>query len=371
MNMVDGIDTGKKINWSVIGAGNGGQTMAGHLGIEGQSVRIYDVFQSTIDAINAKKGIEVQGEINGFGPLALATSDMEKAIENAHIINVVVPAIYHRDIAKSCAPFLKDGQIIVLHPGATFGAFEFKRVLEDHQCRAEVTIAETLSLLYACRAEKPGQATIFGVKKSLKVAALPATDTDRVVRLLNTVFPQYEAAKNILETSIGNLNAMMHPGPTVLNTAKIDNQEDFLYYWEGISPAIGDFVEGLDRERIGIAEALGIEMPSLRDAYWDMYRASGDSLHEIVKDNPAYDGIKGQKTLDTRYLTEDIPTGLCPLISLGKLLGVSVDRMEIIAKLGGFLLNRDFAAEGRSVESAGLDKLTAEQIVRFAQTGQY
>lgn len=369
--MYDEIDSSKKINWSIIGAGNGGQTMAGHLGIEGQSVCIYDVFQSTIDAINEKKGIKVQGEINGFGPLALATCDMQKAIENAHVINVVVPAVYHKDIAKSCAPFLKDGQIIVLHPGATFGAFEFKKVLENHQCRAKVTIAEALSLLYACRAEKPGHATIFGVKKSLKIASLPATDIDRVVKLLNTVFPQYEAANSILETSIGNLNAMMHPGPTVLNTSKIDSREDFLYYWEGITPIIGDFVEGLDRERIGIAEALGIEMPPLRDAYWDMYRASGDGLHEIVKDNKAYDGIKGQKTLNTRYLTEDIPTGLCPLVSLGKLLGVPVDRMETIAKLGGFLLNRDFAAEGRSVKSAGLDNLTAEQIVRFAQTGQY
>lgn len=364
------IDNSKNINWSIIGAGNGGQTMAGHLGIEGRSVRIYDVFQSTIDAINEKKGIEVQGEINGFGPLELATCDIKKAVENADLINVVVPAIYHKDIAKSCAPFLKDGQIIVLHPGATFGAFEFKKILEDNQCTARVTIAEAFSLLYACRAEKPGHATIFGVKKNLHIAAFPATDTDRVVSMLNTVFPQFEAAENVLVTSVGNLNAMMHPGPTVLNTAKIDNQEEFLYYWEGITPAIGDFVEGLDQERLGIAEALGIEITPLRDAYWDMYRASGDTLSEIVKDNKAYDGIKGQNTLDTRYLTEDIPTGLCPLVSLGKQLGVSVDRMETIAKLGGFLLNRDFAAEGRSVESAGLDKLTAEQIVCFAQTGQ-
>lgn len=368
--MYEEIDNSKNINWSIIGAGNGGQTMAGHLGIEGQTVRIYDVFQSTIDAINEKKGIEVQGEINGFGPLELATCDIQKAVENAHIINVVVPAIYHKDIAKSCAPFLKDGQIIVLHPGATFGAFEFKKTLEDHQCTAKVTIAEALSLLYACRAEKPGYATVFGVKKNLQVAALPATDTDGVVTLLNTVFPQFEAAENVLVTSVGNLNAMMHPGPTILNTAKIDNQEDFLYYWEGVTPAVGDFVEGLDQERMGIAQALGIELQSLRDAYWYMYRAQGDNLNEIVKNNKAYDGIKGQKTLNTRYLTEDIPTGLWPLVSLGKLLGVSVDRMETIAKLGGFLLNRDFAVEGRSVKSAGLDKLTAEQIVRFAQTGQ-
>ena len=103
-----------------------------------------------------------------------------------------------------------------------------------------------------------------------------------------------------------------------------------MYYWEGITPVIGDFVEQLDVERMDLAKALGLDIPTLREAYKDIYGVSGESLHDTVRANQAYAGIKGQKTLDTRYLTEDIPTGLYPMVSLGKLLGVSVARMETL-----------------------------------------
>ncbi|MBT4269486.1 MAG: NADP transhydrogenase subunit alpha [Deltaproteobacteria bacterium] len=368
--MTDNNNRQKETRWAIIGAGNGGQSMAGHLGIEGYSVRLYDVFESTIKTINDKKGIEVQGEINGFGPVELATTNIQQALEGANLIVVVLPAVYHKDIARSCAPFLKDNQIIILHPGATFGALEFKKVLEDEKCTADVIISESLSLIYACRAEKPGFATIFGIKKSLKLAAIPASATPKVLELLNPVFPQFEPARNILETSLGNLNSMMHPGPTLLNTGRIDSQTDFLYYWEGITPVIGDFVEQLDVERMDLAKALGLDIPTLREAYKDIYGVSGESLHDTVRANQAYAGIKGQKTLDTRYLTEDIPTGLYPMVSLGKLLGVSVARMETLVKLSEYLLKKDLTSDARSVHNLGLDKMTAQQIVHYAETGQ-
>ncbi|MCP4682698.1 MAG: hypothetical protein GY864_10225, partial [Desulfobacterales bacterium] len=90
-----------------------------------------------------------------------------------------------------------------------------------------------------------------------------------------------------------------------------------------------------------------------------------ESLHHTVRANKAYENIKGQKTLNTRYLTEDIPTGLYPLVSLGKLLGVPVERMEIVVKLSEYLIKKDLTSEGRSVKNLGLDKMTAELASRL------
>ncbi|SKC51408.1 NAD/NADP-dependent octopine/nopaline dehydrogenase family protein [Maledivibacter halophilus] len=360
---------GNKQKWTIIGGGNGGQSMAGHLAIMGFPVKLYDIFPETIEAIRKQGGIKVEGAVEGFGKLELATTDISQALEGADIVIVVAPALAHKAIAKDCAPLLKDDQVIVLHPGSTFGVLEFKQTLVENDCYADLVIAEAESLLYACRSKKPGHANILGVKECLKVAAFPAKENERVLKMLNTAFPQMYAGANVLEVSLSNLNAMMHPGPTLLNTSLIESIHEWLYYWDGITPSIGEFVEQMDKERLAVAEALGIKLKSVGEMYKILYGVEGESLSEAVKKNKAYEGVKGQKNIRTRYVLEDIPMGLVPMVSLGKMLGIDVSRMETIVKLGEFLLDKDFTKEGRTVDKIGLIDMTPEEVINYVETG--
>ncbi|PAB58481.1 NAD/NADP-dependent octopine/nopaline dehydrogenase family protein [Anaeromicrobium sediminis] len=359
----------EKLTWAIIGGGNGGQSMAGHMGIMGFPVRLYDIFPDTIEAIKSQGGIKVEGEVEGFGKLEFATTKINEVLDGADIIIVVAPALAHRAIAKDCAPHLKDGQVVVLHPGSTFGALEFKQVLEEENCTSNVVIAETESLIYACRSVKPGHVNILGIKGSLKTAAIPANKTEMVVELLNTAYPQMYPGSNVMEISLGNLNAMMHPAPTLLNTSLIESVHDWLYYWDGITPSIGKYVEEMDKERLSIVKALGLNSVDVLENYKIYYNAEAPTLSEAVKKNEAYGGVKGQKSLNTRYVLEDIPMGLVPIVSLGKMLGLDVSRMETIVKLGEQLLDKDFTKTGRTVESLGLSDMTVEEMMSYVETG--
>lgn len=363
-------DQQERSTWAVIGGGNGGQSLSGHLALMGFPVRLYDIFPETIEAINTQGGIQVDGAVEGFGKLELATTKLAEAIESADIVMVVAPALAHKTIAKNCAPLLRDGQVVFIHPGATCGALEFRNVLDEEQCRANVAIAEANSLLYACRCPKPGHASIFGIKNTLMVAAFPALDNDRVVGMLKSAFPQMYAGQNVLHTSLENLNAMMHPAPTLLNTSMIESGRDWLYYYDGITPTIGAYVELMDQERMALGRALGLELTSMLEWYKIMYDAEAETLSEAVKKNSAYAGVKGQKSLDTRYVLEDLPMSLVPEVSLGNMLGVPVDRMEAIVRLGELLLQKDFRATGRTMESLGLAGMDADALTRFVETGQ-
>lgn len=360
----------KKPVWAILGGGNGGQSMAGHLSLMGFSVRFYDIIPETVQAIRNQGGIQVGGVVKGFGKIELATQEIAEAVDQADILVVVTPAIAHREVAEALAPHLQDDQIVFIHPGATGGALEFWRVLENRNCAASVTIAESNSLIYACRSPKPGYASILGIKKELMVAALPASETEQGVKLLNSAFPQIFAAKNVLETSLSNPNAMMHPAPTLLNTSMIESGRDWLYYWDGITPSIGAFVEQIDRERLAVAATLGISLPSIREWYKLAYGAVGKNLTEVVRDNKAYEEVKGQKSLLTRYLLEDIPTGLVPMASMGRMLGIDVSRMETVIRLAGFLTGHDFTENARTVESLGLAGMTTKEILKFVETGR-
>jgi len=56
---------------------------------------------------------------------------------------VVVPAFAHAFIAEECAPYLRDGQIVVLNPGRTGGALEFRHVLQEMRCPADAPVGRS------------------------------------------------------------------------------------------------------------------------------------------------------------------------------------------------------------------------------------
>jgi opine dehydrogenase len=362
-------DHPKNLCWTIIGGGNGGQSVCGHLAIMGYPVRLYDISADTVDAINNQGGIELNGVVQGFGKIEQATTDLSEAVKGAHIIMVIAPATAHRHIAKALAPFLQDDQIIVLHPGSTCGALEFHKVLADEKCTASVTLAETNTLIYACRSSRPGQATIFGIKNKLLAAALPAGESSRVADILKSAYPQVHAADNVLVTSFDNTNPIVHPAPILLNTAVIESPREWLFYREGITPAVGAFLEKMDAERVAVGKALGVDLWSCKDQYVIEYDVHASTLSEAVRQNDAYADIKGPDSLETRYLLEDIPMGLVPLVAIGKSLDVPVEKMETVIKLGEFMVGKDLTTNGRTLENIGLCGMTADEIRRFVETG--
>ena len=360
----------KKIVWAIIGGGNGGQSLAGHLSLMGYRVRLYDIFEETVDAINAQGGIHVEGVVKGFGEVSFATNDIGKAIRGADVVMVVAPATAHKAIAKNCVPYLTDGQIVIIHPGATCGTLEFKHVIDTEGCTAKIAIAETNSLIYACRSPKPGHVNILGIKMDLILATLPMTENPRVLSICQEAFPQIAAGKNIMESSLGNANAVMHPAPTLLNTSMIESEHEWLYYYDGITPTIGSFVEDLDRERIALAESFGITLIPIREWYRVAYGSDAPTLTEAVRKTTAYAGIKGQKEIRTRYVMEDIPTGLVPMVELGKMQGIEMTRMELVAKLGQYLLKEEFFTTGRTLENLGIDGMSQKEFTHYIETGE-
>ena len=359
----------KSMNWAVIGGGNGGQSAAAHLGVMGFPVTLFDVVPETVNAINSQGGIHVDGAVQGFGKVKKATTDMAEAIEGAEVIMMILPALYHRDMAKKMAPHLKDGQTVFIHPGATFGSFAFKQVLDEENCKADVVIAEAQSLLYAARLNKPGFASIKGIKESLLVAALPAIKTEEVLEKLNRAFPEMIPAANVLETSLSNLNAIMHPGPTLLNVSMIESPYDWRYYWDGITPSIGNFIVDMDQERVELGKKFGLDLDPVLDQYRILYNADGETLTEAVKKTKAYGEVMGQKKVDTRYMLEDIPMSLYPMVSLAKHVGCSCERMSCVVDMGCFILRNDLKAIGRSMENLGFESMSLEEILEYAKTG--
>ena len=359
--------------FTVVGAGHGGKAMVAHLALMGFRVTLYNRTPSHVAAIKARGGIDLEsydGGPRGFGELRLVTSDMREAMAEADVIMVVIPSSAHADLARVAAPHLRDGQIVVLHPGRTCGAIEFAKVLADQGCSADVTVAEAETFIYASRSDGPAQARIFRIKEAVPLAALPATRTPEVLNALSSAYPQYIDGVNVLHTGLNNMGAIFHPALTLLNAGRIESTRgDFQFYIDGVTPAVARVLEVLDRERVTVASALGIRARTAMEWLKLAYDATGNDLDEAIHNQQGYYGIKAPTTLNHRYLFEDIPMSLVPMAALGRCYGVSVPGMDSIIRLACIVHQTDYWRRGRTPEKLGIAPWSVTELTRYVNEG--
>ncbi len=353
----------QELTFAVLGAGHGGQALAAYLSLKGFRVNLFNRTPERINSIKLMGGMQVEGEIQGFVPLNLVTSDIEEAIRGVKVIMVVVPATGHRYLAERLSNYLEDGQIIVLNPGRTGGALEVKQVLKERECQAKVIIAEAQTFIFASRISGPAQVKIFRIKNSVPVAAIPAHQTVEVVQTLRKALPQFVPEDNVLKTSFNNIGAVFHPTITILNAGRIESTHGgFDYYIEGVTPSVALILEEVDKERVKVGEALGIRAITAREWLYSAYDAHGRNLFEAIQNNPGYYGIKAPSTIFHRYLTEDVPASLVPISSIGHMLGTPTPTIDTMIHLACILHGRNYWQEGRTVEKLGLEGLSVKEI---------
>jgi opine dehydrogenase len=359
--------------YTVIGAGHGGKAMAAHLALMGMKVTLYNRTFDHISVIQKRGGIELEsaeGGPHGFGKLVLATSDIGEAVKKAQVIMVVVPSSAHADIARNLAPHLKKGQTIILHPGRTCGALEFKKVLADQDCTTDVTIAEAETFIYASRSDGPAQARIFRIKEAVPLAALPAIRSEQVLEAIRTVYPQFIDGVNVLNTGLNNMGAIFHPALTLLNAGWIEaTHGDYQFYIDGVTPSVARVLEALDRERVTVASSLGIRARTAMEWLKMAYDTAGEDLHDAIHNQPGYYGINAPSTLSHRYIFEDVPMSMVPIASLGERFGVSVRGMDSIIRLACIVHRTDYWKRGRTVDKLGIGDLSVAELMLYVNEG--
>jgi opine dehydrogenase len=346
----------------VIGAGNGGKAMAAHFSLMGHTVYLFNRSYERIERIVATNTIHLNGLINHEVKINKVGSSWQEAVQNQDIVMVCTTANAHHDVAKEIAPYISAHQIIVLNPGRTLGAIAFKFYLSQFTA-TPVYIAEAQSLVYACRSTGPNTVSILGIKKYVPLAAYPSTDTQHVLQVLNRILNAFVEAQNCLSCSLNNIGAILHPCISLLNAQSIAHGHLF-YFYRNLDADSATLLEKLDLERLALGKALDVSLISLSDWVSLAYdNIEGETLVEKIKNNPAYYDILSPTTLHSRMLLEDIPTGLMPMIDLGKQFNVDMPLMNSICTLCQTLLNTTFEKEARLLHSIGLGQIPSKQLM--------
>ena len=352
---------------AVLGAGNGGLAAAFDFAQHGHEVRLFslpDYADNTV-AVTAAGGITASGDLEGFAPIAYSGTDAAATLTDAELVLVVGPAYAIEPLATAARPALAPGTAVIVCPSATAGAIAFKHAIGLELADDSITVGETSTLPYAVRATAPAHVHVYlKLTTGMFLAGLPRSGTDRLYELVREVYPATVRAESVLQTSLQNGNPVIHPAVTVLNAALIERTNGgFLFYEDGVTPAVGRLIEAVDRERIALAEALGVTILSEPELGMRQGYMTETNYSTGYSQAPGFRGIAAQSRLDNRYLTEDVGYSLVFLADLARAVGVPTPSMDALIQIAGVLLGRDFLTErNRTLASLGLDRLNPDEL---------
>jgi opine dehydrogenase len=192
---------------------------------------------------------------------------------------------------------------------------------------------------------------------------------------IQCIYPNVTVAQNVLETGLSNINAIMHPAGMLGNAGWIEKTAgNFLYYREGITPAIAAWVEEVDKERLQIVNSLRLKPIPFIDIFYQAgltsaeARASG-SVYRAIHESEANFKIKSPPSLDHRYLHEDVGYGLVPMAEIARLFGIRTPVMSSLITLASVANGIDYSREGLTLEKIGLADIAAENLPAILQDG--
>jgi opine dehydrogenase len=371
---------------AVLGGGNGGHAVAANLSLAGFKVNFFELpqFAESFEKVLRTKEIQIQGiSIDGIAKLNLSTTDIQQAIKDAEFIFVITPAFGHKAMAEICAPFVQDGQIIVLMPGSG-GSLEFVNIFRQKKVKREIVFAESCTLPYGARLKGPGHVSVLINAVILPTGVFPSKKTEEVIPKLKQFYPMITSAKDVLETAINNPNPIVHPVATLLSATRIEHSKgEFYLYAEGMTPAVARTYESLNQERLSLCQALDYKL-----YHWDnlefndynlgeteeecRYRILNTSMDAAFGKDGIYAGIKmkGPEHLKDRFVTEDVPYGMVLLSTLGDFLGIPTPTHDAVIQLASVINRTDYWKTGRGMKQLGLSKLDKKCLKTFLLDGR-
>jgi opine dehydrogenase len=364
------ISTMTSLNIAVLGGGHAGRALAGYLSLKGHNLSLYNRTIENVAAIRDAGGINVEGIVEGYAPIDLVSDSMSEIIPGQDILLVTVPAQAHKFYAREMSQWVEDGQTLLIMPGATGGAIEFSNIFAAKADQADILLGEAQTFSFVSRTLDPHTVLLSKIKNTVRVSALPAASNNEFIESLSRLPLSFDLCENVLETSLGNVNAMLHPAPMILNAGLIESQcGGFLHYHDLISESVGNLIERMDEERIAIAQSFSLESATLLEWLSEVYDAKGDTLCECLRSIDTYDAVTCATNLNHRYVHEDIPTGLVPISDMGSLVGVETPAIDSIISMASQVCQQDFRSIGRTVESLGLSGMGIDDLREYVDTG--
>lgn len=329
------------MRFAVLGMGKTGHTVCAYLLHQGQTVTAWDRDAQKLSTLE-QTGIQISGALEGHFSVHTAC-EISDAVADSEYILVMTTADGHKPVAERLRGHLKHGQRIIIF-NCNWGAYEFDQVLHDELAEKDIIVGETGGMLLLSNLSRTGECFLRSVKKKMSLATIPASQSKTLAEELHPVFPQFQPAASVFETSLNATNPILHAPLDLFSLARIDKGESYYLYADGATPVSVGYIEKIDAERMAVIQAMGLHGQSCLQIVNDAWSAAYTDLLEGLLDVKAYKTSMGPPSTHYRHFTEDLPYGICPIQKLGRRYGVQTPCTDAILQIYALALDLDIEA---------------------------
>ena len=173
-----------------------------------------------------------------------------------------------------------------------------------------------------------------------------------------------------MEAALHNPNMIVHTVGAIMSIPRIEaTGGEYCMYHEVFTPSVWNILEALDGEKMAVLQSLGYEALPYVEAC--KFRNSLDEQRpgkEVFFEYAAMPTrAKGPVSVDSRYITEDVPQGLVLLESLGKALHIATPVASALIEIASAALGRPLREHGRTLDALGHENV--DRILDDARGG--
>jgi opine dehydrogenase len=357
---------------TVLGGGNTAFALAANLTLRGYETTLFELpaFAESLAPLQRSGVVRLSGAAEqGMARLAAVTTDAREAAK-ADVLLLAVPSYAHRAFADALLPHLRPGHVLALLPG-NLGSLAFARWAREVGRADGVAFVETDTAPYVCRKVGPDHAHIWGVVTGLGMGVFPAALTDHALRVLAGLFPGLWAYPQALACGLSATNPVVHPAGVLLNAGRIEYARgEFYFYEEGVTPAVVRAIKAVDAERLALGVALGLALDPVEENYWKAGFGPHGDLWATINGSRMLTQLRAPGSLETRWLTEDIPYGIATWALLAAEHGVAVPVLRALTDLGSAVTGLDCWRLARTPADLGIAGLARQPLLRYLHDGR-
>lgn len=334
----------------------------------------------------------------GTNKVVQATPDLitkdPSCVKDCDVVLFTVPSSFHDQYFTALEPYVKPGTIFAVMPARSGCDFLFKKVMGSKASTLGLAAFETLP--WACRINQWGStSTVLGTKETIGAAVIPPQGKSQMEVVLKLqgllgVEPMIIEFPNVMSISLGNPGQVIHPGVTYGRWKNWDGKPMSAkpLFYHGVDAFTADILNGISADIKAICAKLKSldrkfdtsQVKTVFEWYMASYSQSitdASNLKNAMNTNSAYEGLchpmkeaEGKYVPDFqfRYLSEDVPTGLCFTKGVASLLGVKTPTIDEVMLWCQEKLGKEFITKSGEMTGKDVSKTRAPQAYGVTTT---
>ena len=355
---------------AIVGAGPIGRATAAYLAHHGHTAGLWSPSGASLAGLarDGETGLTLTYEGALSGRVSLQRIPRASDLGGYEVVLIALPGHAYPAILPEVVERLRGDQLVVVS-----GALSLAPLWIRERMAARATPAVVVgwgTTLGTARRTPTADVKLNTLRTRFDMAAVPASAGEAARETCRTLFgDRFNLADNVLGVSLANVNPIAHAAETLPNLTRIDREEDWpLFHY--CTASASRLCSSLDVERIRVAAAFGQQVRSIEEHYRLSYHVDGVDIASIAEAIHAkYQGPLGPKTLEHRYVLEDVPFGLVYIEALAHCAGTPVPHISSAITLLSSACGRDFRADNPLLADLAIARSTPEALLTRCRSG--